>query len=383
MPFAEQEVTSLAGRAVHQYDMIKEGDRVLVGLSGGKDSLVLLDFLAERRRRAPIWYDLVAAHLDMGYEDPAEKAALRDYVERRGLRYHFEDTDYAPLAHSELNRENPCFLCSRRRRQRLFELARDYGCNKVALGHNRDDLIETLLINILYAGEISTMLPVQEFFKGVLTVIRPLCMVPEDRIRRVAGEKDLPLVVNPCPSAGRSKRREVKEMIARLARDNDKIKGNMFRALSNWRPDYLLAPAGRRGRRGNGRGRGRGKEPGEMEKEQRKRTRVNFKALVTLAAGREKLVGLATRDLSLKGLFVETDRKLPVETPVDVSLELSGTTSLVSLAMKGKVARVDAAGMGIDFTEIDLDSFYHLRNIVLYNAGDPSGVDDELATKAF
>jgi hypothetical protein len=273
----------------------------------------------------------------------------------------------------------------------LFELAREMGCNKVALGHHRDDLIETLLLNIFYAGEISTMLPAQEFFGGLLTVIRPLCMVPEDKVRRAAAERGLPVAVNACPSSGASKREEVKEVLAGLARKNDKIKGNVFRALSNWRPEYLLPRTGPSGRTAGGRrsrkrsGESRLKEHGVMEKDidQRKRTRVSFTTSVSLSNADVDLPGLATKDLSLKGLYVVTDKLLPIDTFVDVTLDLSGTTSRVSLYMKGKVARVDSHGMGIDFTEIDMDSFHHLRNIVLYNAGDPADVDNELATKAF
>lgn len=385
MSFATQEFVRLAGRALHQYGMLSDGDRVLVGLSGGKDSLALLRFLAERRARIPIDYQVVAAHLDLGYEDPAQTDALKAYVDGLGLESHFEKTDYAPTAHSEVNRENPCFLCSRLRRRRLFELARDYRCAKVALGHHRDDLNETLLLNIFYSGEISTMLPVQEFFQGLVTIIRPLCAVPEDLVRKVTAAWGLPVVENPCPSSGRSKRNEVKEIIARLARSNDKIKGNIFRALRNVRTDYLLGMAD------NGRGRANGgrrsaerpqnKEAFDMAEEQRVRQRVKFRALVSLSGAGRDLRNLESRDVSLKGLFVCTDEKLSPGEPVDIQLHLSGSTSSLALSMKGRVARVEPDGLALDFTEIDIDSFYHLRNLVAYNTGDPNSVDAEVSTK--
>ena len=184
MSYSIKYFNRLAGKAVHGYQMISDGERILVGLSGGKDSLALLKYLADRRRRTPISYELVAVHLDLGYENADQKEILLDHVRGMDVEHYFESTDYAPLAHTSINRENPCFLCSKLRRKRLFQLAGEKNCRKVALGHNRDDLIQTLLLNIFYSGEISTMVPVQSFFNGLLTVIRPLCMVPEDRIQK-------------------------------------------------------------------------------------------------------------------------------------------------------------------------------------------------------
>jgi len=238
-----QQVKKLAGRAVHQYGMIQDKDRVLVGVSGGKDSLVLVHFLAERRRRVPIRYGLVAVHLDLGYDRPEDKTALQTYLQALDVETFFEDHDYARVAHTDINRENPCFLCARLRRRRLFQLAEQFGCRKIALGHHRDDLNVTLLMNILYSGEISTMLPSQDFFGGALTVIRPLALVPEDKIARLSRALGLPVAAHDCPSAGRSKREEVKVLIQTLARKNKKVSGNIFHALSNVRPDYLLSRA--------------------------------------------------------------------------------------------------------------------------------------------
>lgn len=153
---------------------------------------------------------------------------------------HVEYTDYGTLAHSGENRENPCFLCSRLRRKRLFELARDHGCRKVALGHNKDDLIETLFINIFYAGKIGTMKPKQSFFKGALDIIRPLSYVDAEDLRRLARIKDMPVFDNPCPSAGRTKREEVRQMLQDMYTHNNHIKGNIFRAMGNISRDYLL-----------------------------------------------------------------------------------------------------------------------------------------------
>jgi tRNA 2-thiocytidine biosynthesis protein TtcA len=157
-----------------------------------------------------------------------------------GYSFHVEHTDYGRRAHSEENRENPCFLCSRLRRKRLFELAHEVGCRKLAFGHHMDDIIETLFLNMCYSGEISTMVPYQPFFNGELTVIRPLAFLEESTINRFAEDHAFPQVENPCPTSRISKRHEIKKMLNSLYQRNNKIKGNIFRAMSRVKPDYLL-----------------------------------------------------------------------------------------------------------------------------------------------
>ncbi len=226
------------GKALHTYDMIQDGDRIAVGLSGGKDSWSLLWSLSERQSRVPVTYSLFPIHIDLGFSDGSGET-LEASVARMGWPLHCERTDFGPVAHSAENRENPCFLCARRRRQRLFEIARKLGCNKLALGHNKDDLIETLFLNMFYGGEISTMLPRQPFFRGRLTVIRPLAYTNEETLRRFAAEMQLPVFSNNCPSAGSTRRAEVKEMLQRLYQRNKKIRGNIFRAMRHVNIAYL------------------------------------------------------------------------------------------------------------------------------------------------
>jgi len=227
------------GRALVKYHMMDDGDRILVGVSGGKDSIALLWTLAERQRRSPIAYTLFPVHIDPGF--PGGFAGdLQDQCRDMGLDLRVETTDYGPFAHSAENRENPCFLCARLRRKRLFEVAHQLGCRKVALAHNKDDIIETFFMNICYAGEVSTMLPAQPFFKGLFTVIRPLAFAEEDLIRRFVRQKGLRTFQNPCPSARRSKRADIKWLLETLYRSNPKIKGNVFRAMHHVKLDYLL-----------------------------------------------------------------------------------------------------------------------------------------------
>ena len=227
------------GKALHRYNMISDGDRILVGLSGGKDSFTLMWMLNERQSRVPINYELFAVYIDPGFEKGLSEP-LADYWNKTGFELRVEHTDYGILAHSSQNRENPCFLCSRLRRKRLFEIADELGCNKLALGHNKDDIIETLFMNICYAGEISTMMPSQTFFQERFTLIRPLALVDEDVIGRFAKEKGWPDFVNPCPSAKVSKRQEIKKLLMQLYNSNRKVKGNIFRAMSNVKTEYLL-----------------------------------------------------------------------------------------------------------------------------------------------
>jgi tRNA 2-thiocytidine biosynthesis protein TtcA len=227
------------GRALNRYQMISHGDRIAVGVSGGKDSWALFWFLDDLMKRAPVQFKLFPIYIDPGFEDgPAESVAAHGLS--MGYDVHIEYTDHGIVAHSDQNRENPCFLCSRLRRKRLFEKARELDCSKLALAHNKDDIIETLFLNMFYAGEISTMMPYQPFFGGLLTVIRPLAFTDEEVLSRFAKQMQWPVVENPCPSAGRSKRAEIKSMLQRLYRCNRKIKGNVFRAIRHVRPEYLL-----------------------------------------------------------------------------------------------------------------------------------------------
>ncbi len=227
------------GKALHRYDMILDGDRIIVGLSGGKDSLTLLWILHERISRVPIDYQLFPVYIDLGFEDNFS-VPLAEYCRSMGFELRVEFTDYGALAHSHRNHENPCFLCSRLRKKRLFEIADEIGCNKLALGHNKDDIIETLFMNMCYAGEISTMVPFQSFFQEKFTVIRPLAFVDEDITRRFAKENKFPELVNSCPTANTSKRQFVKTLLMQFYKNNRKVKGNIFRSMSHVKAEYLL-----------------------------------------------------------------------------------------------------------------------------------------------
>jgi len=236
------------GKAIHKYNMISNGDRIAVGVSGGCDSLTLLWFLIHRLPVIPIQYEILCIHIDPGFDD-GFAPLLKEYAQDLGVTLCIDYTDFGIIAHGPENRENPCFLCARLRRKRIFEIAEQHGCNKIALGHNKDDLIETLFINMFYSGEISSMMPLQSLFQGKLTVIRPLAYTESDNIRRFVKSFKLPEFINPCPSSILSRRTEIRDMLSKMYRNNNKIKGNLFRAMHNVKPEYLLPSLGKKNER--------------------------------------------------------------------------------------------------------------------------------------
>ena len=236
--FTMREMRRLMGKAIHTRDMIAHGDHILVSVSGGKDSLSLLWLLRERIKRIPIEYRLTAVHVDPGFGTHSGEKMEAFFVEH-DFQYRIILSDFGPKAHGPENRENPCFLCSRLRRKSIFKLAGEMGCGKIAFGHHKDDLIETFFLNILYGASVSTMLPVQTFFNGKLAVIRPLYMIDEKLIHKYAKMMSWHEIDLGCPTAGASKRETIKEMLNGFYRSNKKIKGNIFHALQNVRPDYL------------------------------------------------------------------------------------------------------------------------------------------------
>jgi tRNA 2-thiocytidine biosynthesis protein TtcA len=227
------------GKAIHQYDMIANGDRILVGISGGKDSLSLMWILNERLFRVPVSYELFGIYIDPGFDD-GYADSLCSWATTSGFPLRVEYTNNGRLAHSSDNKENPCFLCSRLRRKKIFQIAQDLSCNKIALGHHKDDIIETFFINMCYSGVMSAMRPSLKLFNGRFTIIRPLSLIDEDRIRRFAKMQKFPEFLNPCPSAKISKRKEIKTLLEYLYKKNLNIRGNIFRSLSNINKEYLL-----------------------------------------------------------------------------------------------------------------------------------------------
>ncbi len=195
--------------AIRTYKLIEEGDRILAAVSGGKDSLTMLSFLQEMRD-AGAGYKLFAAHIKTDFHcgGCSHRSVLSGIFEKLGLEYRFKDIQVL-----DEKRQTNCFWCSWNRRKALFEIAHELGCNKVAFGHHKDDIVETALLNLFYQGEISAMKPKQELFRGIITIIRPLCFTAESDIINYAKEKGFPEQLCKCPFGMTSKRKMVKQLL--------------------------------------------------------------------------------------------------------------------------------------------------------------------------
>ena len=230
MGMIQSKVNRAVGKAIHDYNMILDQDNILVAVSGGTDSLALLNILFSFQKKAPVEFNIVPVYIDLGFENSFAKD-LESYVNQHYGPIRIEYTDYGTYAHSEKNKENPCFLCSRLRRKRIFEIAQELGCKKIALGHHKDDIIETFFINMLYAGKMDSMKPEQWFFNGKFQMIRPLCYLEKNEIIKFCRKLDIFEFINSCPSNKISKRESIRGMLNELYQSNDHIKGNIFKAM--------------------------------------------------------------------------------------------------------------------------------------------------------
>ena len=232
---------STVRRAVDEYHMIEENDRICVGLSGGKDSLTLLTLLSSLRRFYPKKFELFAVHMDpafydagFGTKEDAERgiSALHDFCAQLDVPFHTERTHIAEIVFSVRREENPCSLCSRMRRGALHGAAKLLSCNKLALGHHFDDAVETLIMNLFNEGRIGCFSPVTYLNRRDITVIRPLLYCSEKSIRYFVSRSDLPLIESPCPADKDSERKRVKELLRRLEKEEyPGLKHRLFGAM--------------------------------------------------------------------------------------------------------------------------------------------------------
>lgn len=231
-------ISKKVGKAIGDYRMISNRDKIVVGVSGGADSLTLLKMLKYRQTFAPIKFDILAVHIDFGYSHGLAKK-LRKFLKKEKIDYHIKKVNL--FKNSKSKDEINCFWCSWNRRKALFETAARFGVKKVALGHHLDDIIQTVLLNLFYKGEISAMKPKQKLFKGKIAIIRPLAYVEKKEITRFARrENDFTYEKCSCPNAGDTKRALVEKIIRELSRNNLQIKRNIFRSVQRIKKDYLL-----------------------------------------------------------------------------------------------------------------------------------------------
>ena len=225
-------IISCVRKAVEDYDMIKEGDRVAVGISGGKDSLILLGALASLSRYYPKKFDVVGLTLDMGYD--ADYSEIKKYCESFGVEHIVKRTNIKEVIFDYRKEENPCSLCAKMRRGALNDFAIEQGCRTVALGHHNDDVLETFMLSLLYEGRINCFSPVTYLDRTGIYQIRPLIYVKERDIKGVVNRHNVPVLKSSCPVDGITKRQEIKDIIKNLDKTvNSGMKKRIFTAISN------------------------------------------------------------------------------------------------------------------------------------------------------
>jgi tRNA 2-thiocytidine biosynthesis protein TtcA len=238
----ESRLAKKTTKAIVDYQMLEDGDRVMVGLSGGKDSWALLQILDVLRLRAPIRFSLVAVNVDSGYKDFKHDTIARA-CEARGWEYRIEHTGIGEVIEDVLDADDtPCSLCARLRRGVLYRIAHEVGATKIALGHHADDFIETLLLNLFFAGSLKAMPPKLVSDDGAHVVVRPLVYVGEDEARAYTKQCELPIIGCCCPACGDLglQRQRVKRLVMDLETEHAGVKQSMLKALANVAPRHLL-----------------------------------------------------------------------------------------------------------------------------------------------
>ena len=239
MSVLSKPVNRRIGRAMHDYSMLADGDQVLIAVSGGVDSLVLSWILNNWQHKAPIRYNLLAVYIDNGFGTSMSDNVAKQ-LDRINVPYLIEKTDFWERATAAEDGKSTCYHCAKLRRNLLFSIAEQQGFNKIAFGHHKDDILETFFINLLYAGNLSTMVPRQELFDGRINIIRPMAYLVKDEIRKIAAEINIIPVKNACPKDSDSKRQVARKVVASLSELDPQVKSNIFAALSNIRKGYLL-----------------------------------------------------------------------------------------------------------------------------------------------
>ena len=223
-------VLSFVRRALDDYLMIEDGDKIAVGVSAGKDSLTLLCAMAEIRRFYPKKFDLLAITVDMGFEG-MDFSPVKRFCEELGVEYEIVPTQISKIIFDVRKEKNPCSLCAKMRRGALYNYAKERGCNKVALGHHFDDVVETFMLNLFFEGRLGCFQPVTYLSNTDITLIRPMIYMPEKDVRYFASKTELPIQKSPCPADGNTEREEMKKLLASLERENKGLRYRIFGAI--------------------------------------------------------------------------------------------------------------------------------------------------------
>jgi tRNA 2-thiocytidine biosynthesis protein TtcA len=232
-----RKICNKVNEAIHKYDLIRENDRILVGLSGGKDSMILLEALAEIKKHLPFSCELVAIHVtatNIGYEMDTDY--LQKMCDDLAIPLHLKEIEVDLTAKTD---KSPCFVCSWHRRKTIFAKSKELDCNKVALGHHKDDALETMLLNMIFHGSYSSLPQKLSMFEGRIELIRPLLMIPEEELADYARLRSFQQHDKDCPYEDTTRRDSVKELVNLIEKMNKGARKNMFRAMDNFYPEYL------------------------------------------------------------------------------------------------------------------------------------------------
>lgn len=222
--------TGMVQKAIFDYDMIQEGDKIAIGVSGGKDSLALLGALAHIRAYSPVRFDLAAVTLDLGLEK-ADFSSVQSLCDKLEVPFHIEETRIGEIVFNIRKEESPCSLCANLRRGALNNKAIALGCSKVALGHHRDDAVETMAMAMYYEGRFHCFSPVTYLSRKNIHVIRPLVYVKETQVIDYCEEQELVAVKSPCPAQGKTNRAHIKEMLDAMEKDNPLLRDLLFGSI--------------------------------------------------------------------------------------------------------------------------------------------------------
>jgi tRNA(Ile)-lysidine synthetase-like protein len=243
-----QKILGAMRKAIIDYNMISEGDKIAVGISGGKDSTCLLTALTMYKKFAPNKFDIIAININMGFKDlnMDEVSALIEYCKKLEVPFIIEKTDIAEIISNVRKETNPCSLCANLRRGYLNTIAIKNGCNKIALGHHSDDVLETMMLSFIYEGRIATFKPTTYLDRTKITLIRPFIYVEEKEIRGACKRFSIPILHNPCPADKHTKRQYMKDLIKKIDEDIPSAKEHMVSAINHperyslWNKDMKL-----------------------------------------------------------------------------------------------------------------------------------------------
>lgn len=233
-----QRILSYMRRAIDDYSMIEDGERIAVGVSGGKDSVTMLMGLAALRRFYPKKFELEAITLDMGF-DGTDFSPISDLCKSIDVNYTVVKTDIKSVVFDIRKESNPCALCAKMRKGALNEKALEMGCKKVALGHHNEDVIETFFLSLFYEGRLNCFSPVTYLDRKGVTLIRPLVYTPEKIVKSFAKNNEIPIVKNPCPADGNTKREKMKDFVAQQHSEDkgfkERVFGAVVRGIDGWK----------------------------------------------------------------------------------------------------------------------------------------------------